>query len=138
MSPRKTGKFAFTSALLLLLLSGIAASVVIARFSENSQWVFQTYELQVATGKVESAISEAARDRLNYINLRDQSFLPPYEKAIHEATENLRIVRQLTSGSITQQSLVKQLESSANRRFSLMKTSIDLRASGGADDAEQG
>jgi signal transduction histidine kinase len=110
---------------------------VIARFSENSQWLLQTYELQVATGKVESAISEAARARLNYINLRDQSFLPPYKTAIANATENLRLVHRLTPENAALQSVVKELDASADRRVDLMSTSVDLRATGAADDARQ-
>ena len=125
MSTRKSAKIAFVSALILLLLCGVAALIVISRFSSSAQWVVHTYEVQVATRMVESALSEAGRDRLSYVALREPSYLRQYETAKREASEGVRRVRQLTLDNPTQRILCSELDKLARDRIALLQTSFD-------------
>ena len=89
MSSRTSAKVAFASAVVLLLFCGVAAMIAISRYSNSAEWVNHTYEVTVATGRVESTLSEAARARLSYITGGDPSFLQQYEAAKKKVSEGL-------------------------------------------------
>jgi signal transduction histidine kinase len=95
--------------------------------------VDHTYEVKVATGKVESTLSEAARDRLSYITGGEPSYLQRYESAKKEVSDDLLRVRELTLDNSRQQDNFNRLETLANQRVALMQTSLDARASGQPD-----
>jgi CHASE3 domain sensor protein len=50
MSPHKKAQLAFASAVILLLLSGLAAFVTIVRLLESEKLVIHTQQVQVALG----------------------------------------------------------------------------------------
>ena len=133
MSSRKSAKVAFASAVVLLLLCGVSAMIAISRYSNSANWVDHTYEVKVATGRVESTLSEAARDRLSYITAGDPSYLQRYESAKKEVSNDLLIVRGLTLDNPLQQDKFDRLEKLANQRIALLQTSLDSRASGQPD-----
>jgi signal transduction histidine kinase len=137
MSSRKSAKAAFASAVVLLLLCGVAAMIAISRYSNSAQWVEHTYEVKVATGRVESTLSEAARDRLSYITAGDPSYLQRYESAKKELSDDLLRVRELTLDSPLQQNNFNRLETLVNQRIALLQTSLDTRASGQPDTSLQ-
>jgi signal transduction histidine kinase len=137
MPSRKSAKLAFATALVLLLLCGVAALIAISRYSNSAQWVVHTYEVQVATGAVESTLSDAARDRWIYINLGDKSFLQQYELSKKEVSENLWRVRDLTLDNPNQRGLLSRLDGLVNQRISLLQTSVDARATHQADGTLQ-
>src|ERR1700689_4933962 len=103
MSSRKSAKVAFASAVVLLLLCGVAVMIAMARYSISAQWVDHTYEVKVATGKVESTLSDAARNRLSYITGGDPAYLQRYESARKEVADDLSHVRELTVDNPFQQ-----------------------------------
>lgn len=133
MSSRQSAKVAFVSAVVLLLLCGIATMLAMSRYSSSAQWVNHTYEVQVATGKVESTLSDAARDRLSYITGGDPAYLQRYESAKKQVSQDLSSVRALTIDNPLQQDNFTRLETLANQRVSLLQSSIDARASGRPD-----
>jgi signal transduction histidine kinase len=133
MSSRQSAKAAFASAVILLLLCGVAAMIAISRYANSAQWVDHTYDLKVATGSVESTLSEAARDRLSYITAGDPGDLQRYESAKKEVSTDLLRVRELTLDNPLQQDKFDRLETLANRRIALLQTSLDSRASGQPD-----
>ena len=133
MSSRKKARRAFTSALVLLLLSGIAASVTIARLWRAANWVTQSYDIQLALADAESALAKAARLRTVYINSGDAGILPQYESAKKETLGLTRHVRELTTDNPSQQELGSRLQEITDRRFALLDQSIALRQSGPLD-----
>jgi signal transduction histidine kinase len=137
MSSRKSAKIAFASAVVLLLLCGVGAMIATSRYSNSAEWVNHTYEVTVATGKVESTLAEAARDRLSYIAGGDPSYLQQYAAAKKELTENLRQVGELTIDNPLQHENFKRLENLANERIALLQSSLDQRASGQPDTSLQ-
>ena len=137
MSSRKTAKVAFASAVVLLLLCGVAATIAISRYSNSAQWVDHTYEVNVASGKVESTLAEAARDRLSYITAGDPSYLKRYESAKKEVSDDLLRVRELTLDSPLQQDKFNRLDMLVNQRIALLQASLDTRAAGQPDASLQ-
>ena len=137
MSSRQSAKVAFASAVVLLLLCGVAAMLAMSRYSNSAQWVDHTYEVQVATGKVESTLSDAARDRLSYITGGDPLYLQRYESAKKQVSDDLSSVRALTIDNPLQQDNFTRLEVLANERIALLQNSLDARASGKPDDRLQ-
>src|SRR6266849_2942837 len=130
MSPKKKARLAFASALVLLLWSGIAASVTIARLLASAKWVAHSYDVQIALADVQSALLAAARERTSYADSGDPAYVAPYESAKNDTRDKLLRVRQLTSDNPIQQGLYKRMEDLTNRRLALMDSFIDLRRSG--------
>src|SRR5271155_4566208 len=110
MSPRRKARLAFASALVLLLLCGTAATFTIVRLLESAKWVAHTYDVQVALGDIQSALSVAARTRTSYLNSGDTSFLAQYESAKSQIHTKLASIRELTRDNPTQQSLCNRLD----------------------------
>jgi signal transduction histidine kinase len=133
MSSRKSAKIAFGSAVILLLLCGLSAMIAISRYANSANWVDHTYEVKVATGRVESTLSEAARDRLSYIAAGDPIYLQRYDSAKKEVSNDLLIVRGLTIDNPLQQDKFDRLQKLVNQRIALLQTSLDSRASGRPD-----
>jgi signal transduction histidine kinase len=107
--------------------------IAISRYANSAEWVNHTYEVTVATGKVESTLSEAARARLSYITGGDPAYLQQYESAKKDVSEDLLRVKELTRDNPIQQKNFNLLENVINQRIALLQTSIDTRASGKPD-----
>jgi hypothetical protein len=59
MSPRKKAQVAFASAVMLLLLAGLAGNLTIVRFLESEKWVIHTHEVRDALAEVDLAMLKA-------------------------------------------------------------------------------
>jgi len=137
MSPRQKARLAFVSALTLLLVCGVAASVTVVRFLRADRWVTHSYDVQLSLGDLQSAISVAARARTSFLNSGDVSNLGPYDAAKSKVHQQLIHIRDLTKDNPIQQSLCTQLEDNVLRRLELLDTSIEMRKSAPLDDATQ-
>jgi signal transduction histidine kinase len=137
MLPRKKARLAFASALVLLLLCGTAATFTIVRLLESARWIAHTYDVQVALGDIQSALSTASRARTSYLNSGDASFLAGYESAKSQIHTKLALVRELTRDNSTQQGFCNQLDDLVLRRIELLDTSVEIRRSGPLDEATQ-
>jgi len=137
MSPRKKARIAFVSALILLLVCGIAASVTAVRFSHADRWVVHTYDVRLALSDLQSTLSSAALARAAFLNSGDASDLVSYGPAKSKAYETLIYLRDLTKDNFTQQAYGTQLEDNVLRRLELLDTSIELRKAGPLDQATQ-
>jgi signal transduction histidine kinase len=136
-SSRKKAKKAFASALILLLLCGIASLAAISRFSDSSQWVMHTYQVQVASAAVENALSDSARYRLSYITWGDPAFIEQYQQSKNEVYTDLSRVRDLTRDNSLQQRLFGHLQMLADDRIKNLQSSIDARMARQQDDELQ-
>ena len=137
MPSRKKARLAFASALVLLLLCATAASVTIVRLLESAKWIAHTYDVQVALGDIQSALSIAARTRTMYLNSGETPYLSQYESAKSQVHEVLASLRQLTRDNSTQQKFCNQLDDLILRRVELLDTSVELRKSGPLEDSTQ-
>jgi signal transduction histidine kinase len=137
MLPRKKALLAFVSALLLLLVSGIAATVAIVRFLHTVSWTEHTYDVQIVLGDLQTSLNNAARIRTTFLNSGDASQLAPYDASKGEVHQHLVHVRDLTKDNPVQRSLCNQLEDNILRRIELLDTSIEMRKSGPLSDSTQ-
>jgi signal transduction histidine kinase len=137
MSPRQKARLAFVSALILLLVCGVAASVTVVRFLRADRWVAHSYDVQLSLGDLQSTISVAARARTSFLNSGDASNLAPYDAAKSKVHQQLIHIRDLTKDNPIQQSWCTQLEDNTLRRLELLDTSIEMRKSAPLDDATQ-
>lgn len=127
MSSRKTATVAFVSALVLLLLCGVAALTAILRYQKSSEWVVHTYDVKDATRAVESTLSEAQRERLSYVTFGSEIYVEQFEWDKRQISEELWRLQQLTADNASQQRLFAQLQRLANERIDLLQSSIDAK-----------
>jgi CHASE3 domain sensor protein len=137
MSPRKKALLAFVSALILLVVSGLAATVAIVRFLHTASWAEHSYDVQIALGDIQSSLNDAARTRTTFLNSGDWSQLTPYDQLKGEVHQRLDYVRDLTKDNPVQRSLYARLEDNILRRMELLDTSVEMRKSGPLNDATQ-
>src|ERR1700683_134307 len=137
MLPRSRAKLAFVSAVALVLIGSLAATITVARLSNSAKWVAHTYQVQLGVNNVEFVLSEAARARLSYVSSGDEIYLASFDSANNQAAADLLNIRQLTMDNPRQQELCSQLETIVNRRIQVLRAAIDLRKTGKIDDAKQ-
>ncbi len=137
VSRRRRMQLAFGSAVILLLLSGLAAYDAVTRLRAAQQWVSHTRDVQSGLADLNGVSARAGRARTRYVDTGDDSFLQEYQSAAAEVSARLQQLRQLTADNPEQQNNWRQLESTSNLRFSLLDQSVQLRRGGSRDLAEQ-
>ena len=137
MSSRKKAKLAFGSALVLLFICGSAATITIVQLLQSAKWVAHTYDVQVALGDIQAALSLAGRTRSNYLNSGEASLIPQYEAAKTQIHRKIAEINRLTKDNPMQVTLATQLEDLTLRRLELLDTSIEIRKSGPLDESTQ-
>jgi signal transduction histidine kinase len=125
------------SAAAVLLLSAVAAYIIIGRLENSQRWVVHTYQVQSVLGEIDAALSRSARARNTYVATGDESVLASFEAAIPEVQQKLSEVRKLTEDNPKQQELCSSLESLTLQRVSLFRQEISLRKAKPEDTAGQ-
>jgi signal transduction histidine kinase len=133
MSPRKTARLAFVSAVVLLCLSGLAIYITIVRLLESEQWVVHTHEIQAALGAVDSAVAQAGRARSAFIANGEPSFLVQFEAATSDVFKAVQNVRVLTKDNPSAQQRCTRLQASIQHRIELFRNSIKLQQTSPGD-----
>jgi signal transduction histidine kinase len=126
MASRQKARAAFASAVVLLLISGIAGAISIARLFEGERWVIHTHEVQAALGGFDSSLARTARARQAFVTTRYQGFLDEFDASTPEVLTDLQRVKTLTADNAKQQELCGHLEDEMERRIALFRKSIDL------------
>jgi signal transduction histidine kinase len=126
MASRQKARTAFLSAVVLLLISGIAGAISIARLFEGERWVVHTHEVQAALGGLDSSLARTGRARQAFVTTRYQGFLDEFNASAPEVVTDLEKVKTLTVDNAKQQELCGRLEDEAERRIALFRKSIDL------------
>ncbi len=137
VSQRARTQLAFGAAVVLLLLSGIAAYVTAVRLRTAQRWVSHTRDVQSALADLNNISTRAGRARTRYIDSGDSSFLEDYQSAVGEIPAKLNLAGRLTADNPEQQDSWKNLESLTTRRIALLDRSVQLKHSGSPDAAAQ-
>jgi signal transduction histidine kinase len=137
MSPAQKARLAFTLALSLLLLGGVAVSITIQQLVSSTHWTAHSYEVNAALGEVNTSLSSVGRTRFGYVHSGDESFLPQYESSKSEVRGELRHIRYLTRDNPSQQLICDQLDKAVDQRISLLDASVALQKSGKVDQGAQ-
>jgi CHASE3 domain sensor protein len=130
-------QLAFGSAVILLLLSGLAAYDAVVRLRAAQEWVSHTRDVQSGLADLNSVSSRAGRARTRYVDSGDDNFLQEYQSAAAEIPTRLRQLRQLTADNPEQQGNWTHLEGITNLRFSLLDRSVQLKRGGSRQLPEQ-
>lgn len=136
MSRRKKAQAAFTSAVVLLFLSGLAAYLTITRLLDSEKWVVHTHEVRAAVGDIDSAVLRSGRARSAYLITGDQDALGQFEAANREISLELRHLRELTRDNPRQQALCSRLEDATSKRVALLVESIRSPSSASDQQAQ--
>jgi signal transduction histidine kinase len=137
MSPRKKAQAAFASALLLLLLSGLATYFATTRLLLSEDWVIHTHEVRGTLGDIDSAVLRAGRARSGYVVSGNDDYLSQFEAAVFEIPLSLQHLRQLTQDNSKQQDSCSRLEDAIAHRIALFRESIQLHKTAPGNDAGQ-
>jgi signal transduction histidine kinase len=130
-------QLAFGSAVILLLLSGLAAYDAVTRLRAAQEWVSHTRDVQSGLADLNGVSARAGRARTRYVDTGDDNFLQEYQSAAAEIPARLKQLRQLTADNPEQQNNWTHLESTTSLRFSLLDQSVQLKRGGSRDLAEQ-
>jgi signal transduction histidine kinase len=138
VSQRTRTQLAFGTAVILLLLSGMAAYFTVVRLRTAQRWVSHTRDVQSSLADISNISNRAGRARTRYVDSGNESFFDEYQAAAGEIPSKLKLVEALTSDNPEQHELGESLASITNRRLDLLNRSVQLKRSGSADAQEQG
>jgi signal transduction histidine kinase len=137
VSQRTRTQLAFGTAVILLLLSGMAAYFTAVRLRTAQRWVGHSHDVQSSLADINSISARAGRARTRYVDTGDDSFFEEYQSAAGEIPAKLKLVERLTSDNPEQLDLGKNLVSVTTRRLDLLNQSVQLKRSGSPDMQEQ-
>ena len=137
VSPRKKAQVAFGSAVILLVLSGVATYVAITRLIIAQKRISHAHEVQESLADVNRVMGKARRAQIEYIDSGNPNFLPGFESAAHQVPEVLRKIRELTDENPTQRGNCTKLENLVGQRIGLLTNSVELRKTGELDLSQQ-
>ncbi len=127
----------FLVALVLLCLSGIAATITFVSLYKSEAWVSHTYIVEVSLGDLESTLSDVGRSRVAYISSGTAEALENFKASTLGVAPALARIRQLTSDNPAEQELCDRLELNAKQRVARSVESVELRERGQTDPAQQ-
>ncbi len=130
-------QLAFGSAVILLLLSGLAAYDAVVRLRAAQRWVSHTRDVQSTLGDLNNVSARAGRARTRYVDTGDEAFLQDYQAAATDIPSKLKQLQQFTADNREQQENWMHLQDITNRRLGLLDNSVQLKRSGSTDPAEQ-
>jgi signal transduction histidine kinase len=137
VSQRTRTQLAFGAAVILLVLSGLAAYSAAVRLGEAERWVSHSRDVQSSLADISNVCTRAGRARTRYIDTGNDSFLDEYQAAAAEIPAKLKLIDTLTSDNSDQLDLGKNLRNITNRRLDLLNRSVQLKRSGAPDAVEQ-
>jgi signal transduction histidine kinase len=124
MSTRHKARAAFASALILLVLSGVAAYVTLSHLLDSERWVIHSYKVQAALGDVESAMARAGRARAAFVYVDHEGSSAEFETAAAKVPERIQVLRNLIRDNPDQVKLCKQLQDAMDARIAFFRDSI--------------
>src|ERR1700730_17610779 len=130
MVPRTKARLLFSSALILISLSGMAAFVAISRLLQAQGWVTHTREVQVALSEVNTVLSRVGRARVQYVDSGDDAHLEDYHAGVDQVQPALDNLKRLISDNAAQVAREIELERIVDQRLNLMDQSIALKKHG--------
>jgi signal transduction histidine kinase len=137
ISQRTRMQLAFGSAVVLLLLSALAAYDAVDRLRAAQQWVSHTHDVQSVLGDLNNISSRAGRARTRYVDSGDEAFLQEYQTAAADIPLKMEQLEQLTGDNADQRKSSARLFDITKRRLAMLDASVQLKRSGAADPTEQ-
>jgi PAS domain S-box-containing protein len=133
VSPRQRARVAFGLAILLLLVSGLALWLLIARLLETQNLITHAHQVQHSIAEVRATSGRAGVARTQYINTGDPRFLADYDTAANDIANATTRVKSLVVGNPTQLKNWERLEDLLQSRRALLAESVQLKQQGESD-----
>jgi signal transduction histidine kinase len=127
-------RWAFMTGVALLLVSAIAAGVLIVRIQDSNRRVMHAFGIQVSLEDLESSLSAAGRARTLYVTSQDQQYKIETDSRLAEASARLDTILSQTSDIAAHHDSYTQLAILANRRMAIIRKAL-LDAEAGHSDA---
>jgi signal transduction histidine kinase len=137
MSSHQKARIAFASAVLLMLLSGVAASVTISRLRSAQEWISHGHDVENAISDLNASLSRSGRLQTEYVSLGNPDSLRDYQAVVPQISEELHSLDRLTADNRVQQSRCTQLENLIGERVRWMDESVALKRRGQSDPVKQ-
>ncbi|HEY0703250.1 MAG TPA: ATP-binding protein [Candidatus Acidoferrales bacterium] len=137
MSPRQKVRLIFSTALVLLALSGIAATVSIVNLVRSTKWVAHSYDVKQSIARVESLLSNSGRLRAVFISSRDASLRDQFDATTASVAPEMHHLKELTNDNPVQQAHCEQLEQLATERVDVLTASVKKFATGQSDSTDE-
>ena len=137
MSPRKNAQLAFAAAIVVLLLSAVAAYITIIRLRQSATRVAHTYQVESSLGELDSSLSSLTSARTGYSITGAEVLLKVFDSSLPVVRQQLQEVKRLIGDNPRQQALCNRLEDLTEHRISLFQESIALKKSAPEDTAGQ-
>jgi signal transduction histidine kinase len=128
---------AFASAVILLLLSGLAAYDAVVRLRSAQKWVSHTRDVQSGLSDLNNVSTRAGRARTRYVDTGEETFLQDYQTAVADIPPKLKQLEQMTADNAEQQADCVRLLKITDRRLALLESSVQLKRSGSDNQEEQ-
>src|SRR5215470_14196978 len=136
MTARKA-QAAFVSAILLLMLSGIAALLAFTNLRRGEKLVGHTHAVKDSISEVESLGARLSRSMLAYVLSGDERFSAEYQANIGSLPGAIEHLRQLSADNPVELANTTNLTELIDERSRLWKQALDLRSNGAPTRAEQ-
>ncbi len=130
MSSHQKARLAFTSAVLLILLSGLAASVTISRLRSAQQWVTHGHDVENGIADLNTVINRAGRLRAEYVDSGSPNRLSEFEATVEQIPQKMAALEQMTSDNPVQRANCVKFRALDEERIRLMRQAVNIRASG--------
>jgi signal transduction histidine kinase len=137
MSSNISAKYAFTLAIVLLLVCGVLVYGTLANFASSERGVEHSQQVRELLGETESDIASAARARLIYVYNGKNDSLNEYRKSVEQIRTALERLRRITTDNPVQQRNCGRLERAVNTRVQLWEKSVALKQSSAPEAAGQ-
>jgi signal transduction histidine kinase len=137
MSPRQKARIVFSSAILLLISTGIGATASILSLVRSTEWVAHTYDVKESLSRIESLFALAGRMRASYVASGDASARSQYESAVVSLQKEIHSVTETTSDNPIQRENSAQLQAMCNRRVQVFAASMAAYTAGKTEPSDQ-
>ena len=137
VSKRTQTQLAFGAAVILLVVSAVAAYAAVVRLRVAEHWVGHTRDVQSALADLNTTSARAGRARTHYVDTGDKVSLEEYESAAAEIPSKLQLLERLLADNPEQSELLRRLKELTNHRLDLLNQSVQLKRSGSPDVQEQ-
>lgn len=137
LSERAQTRLAFGVAVILLVVSAMAAYATVVRLRVAERWVGHTRDVQTTLADLNNISARAGRARTQYVDSGDNSFFEDYKSAALQIPSKMKLLERLLEDNPEQLELLQSLESVTQRRLDLLNQSVQLKQGGSPDVQEQ-
>lgn len=134
---RTQTQLAFGAAVILLVVSAMAAYATVVRLRTAERWVGHTRDVQSSLADLNNIGARAGRARTRYVDTGDNAFLEDYQSAAAEIPTKMELIERLLADNPEQLDRLKSLGNITRHRLDLLNRSVQLKRSGTPDAPEQ-